>query len=724
SGNGEHMQEITLMPPSGPPGQTVVSIASVCSTVPSLWCRRSDQTRYISNIIIVDHTLSEGELTLKASLNTSLQEASHRQASLTARTRGVTMKAEAYLSVVAPLNTDLAKAAEDTQAINDALDQSLAGFGSARASYLAQDYTTLDKKMVALTLALDDVEARIHASEGLISAFEGDYMAITELLGSLDIAATELRDATALYTATEDENTLLVIQDYSRSYAALREPFVTKNVRDNGEYLSRVESLQRIITLLVHEYEGVVRTEYLKTSFATDVMRLSRDGHVTWNATQPKSAPGLDDVRRACAAHGKVLNDVASLENASRTWLVANRPDLVGDATFIRSLRNARKAALAHAENTTINEYLNLSESAMSWLSLISAASENLSEFGIDENDSSMLISPLPPTISDEIRSMCDALRRPADMNITTIPSLPAVEHPAEDEPGPLPEPIDQCCALGICQACCDDCDLGPYPVIFVHGHSFLANTSPETSMDSFSEIQLELQTRGYIDGGSINYGSGSTPLQAGAWSRQPLPITVRASYYYTLISGDDSIEWVVRNTDGIENYALRLKDIIDIVKARTGKPRVNLVAHSMGGLVARSYIDLFGGDDVSTLTLIATPNAGVEGRTRSLCPVFGSKRECEDLSAGSVFLQRLNSKNASTIVTHTITATGCAMSGGEGDGIVLTSDAVLAGATDHRIQGHCTDRLGSDLHNTILDPMQYPQVVDIIDDILGAKQS
>jgi Predicted acetyltransferases and hydrolases with the alpha/beta hydrolase fold len=61
-----------------------------------------------------------------------------------------------------------------------------------------------------------------------------------------------------------------------------------------------------------------------------------------------------------------------------------------------------------------------------------------------------------------------------------------------------------------------------------------------------------------------------------------------------------------------IENCALQLeRDIRDVI-ASSGAPKVNIVAHSMGGLEARYYISSLGhGDIVASLTTINTPHRG-----------------------------------------------------------------------------------------------------------------
>lgn len=60
-----------------------------------------------------------------------------------------------------------------------------------------------------------------------------------------------------------------------------------------------------------------------------------------------------------------------------------------------------------------------------------------------------------------------------------------------------------------------------------------------------------------------------------------------------------------------IERFAEQLAARIETICAVTGAERVALVAHSMGGLVARAYLRRFGPGRVARLVTIATPHHG-----------------------------------------------------------------------------------------------------------------
>ena len=61
----------------------------------------------------------------------------------------------------------------------------------------------------------------------------------------------------------------------------------------------------------------------------------------------------------------------------------------------------------------------------------------------------------------------------------------------------------------------------------------------------------------------------------------------------------------------GIEHFAGQLAARIEAICAATGAERVALIAHSMGGLVARAYLRRFGAARVEQLITIGTPHHG-----------------------------------------------------------------------------------------------------------------
>jgi pimeloyl-ACP methyl ester carboxylesterase len=71
-----------------------------------------------------------------------------------------------------------------------------------------------------------------------------------------------------------------------------------------------------------------------------------------------------------------------------------------------------------------------------------------------------------------------------------------------------------------------------------------------------------------------------------------------------------------------IPGNARRLARFVERVRRETGAPRVDLVAHSLGGLVAMEYLAEGGSDAVRRVVTIASPHAGVawKGPIIGLC--------------------------------------------------------------------------------------------------------
>ena len=99
--------------------------------------------------------------------------------------------------------------------------------------------------------------------------------------------------------------------------------------------------------------------------------------------------------------------------------------------------------------------------------------------------------------------------------------------------------------------------------------------------------------------------------------------------------------------TGDIHDQAIRLSQRVDQLRARTGASKVDLVAHSMGGLVSRDYIKYLGGDrHVDSLVMLGTPNYGTAIANVASFFTFGSCvgiTACKQMERGSAYLNALN---------------------------------------------------------------------------------
>lgn len=313
-----------------------------------------------------------------------------------------------------------------------------------------------------------------------------------------------------------------------------------------------------------------------------------------------------------------------------------------------------------------------------------------------------------------------------ASVLITSTSSISIPRHPLAltDSNRTLPtltvsfeEPEPQCCIYGNCKPCC----LAPlcrtvqetYPIVFVHGHAVNKETSFEFSLEGFNKLQQRLEQDGYLNAGAITlYTARDTP--PGLWGAFSVPFSIRASYYFDLFGQPENYVVVQTKSENIDTYAVRLKEVIDTVKYKTGKDKVNLIAFSMGGLVTRRYAQVFGDESIHTLILIGTPHKGIVGDVADYCDVTGEARECQDLNAESLFINKLNRGSLPSVPVYNIVGVGCPMNGETGDGTVLKSHAVLPGAQNFYINGTCRSALRP-LHLDLLDVPAYPQVYEIV---------
>ena len=281
-----------------------------------------------------------------------------------------------------------------------------------------------------------------------------------------------------------------------------------------------------------------------------------------------------------------------------------------------------------------------------------------------------------------------------------------------------LNDPSPVCCFLGTCNPCCENqCSKENYPVIFLHGHLINKALPADYSLDSFSAIKEKLNSDNYIDAGSVVLSSIKEPI--GLWGKTDARIIVTASYFFdTNETANGEITFQSDDKD-IETYAARLNRIVELVKYRTGKDKVVIVAHSMGGVVTRKYLQTFGGENVDKIILVTVPNHGIDGKTRDYCALLGAEVACKEMDKDSAFMKNLNSQTSAIVPTYNIIGVGCNMGDETGDGIIKNSSQYLSYATNYQISGTCDELSFKYLHEYIVYPDKYPETYVTIRDIL-----
>lgn len=277
--------------------------------------------------------------------------------------------------------------------------------------------------------------------------------------------------------------------------------------------------------------------------------------------------------------------------------------------------------------------------------------------------------------------------------------SMPVPELRTSDAQVTLTIPGPRSCAFGSCSL------PRPPPVLFVHGHSFSAHTPPARSLESMSPLAFALERYGYLYAGHLFPDARAPNLTIDG------PVSFTASYYTDSYVEKGRITVTPVKTGTIESYALRLNEDVNEALAITNSTKVVIVAHSMGGLVARSYLNIFGSDKVAALVLIGTPNHGISGRIEQLCPIVGAAPECRDMNNGSIFLRKLNAAPLPKIPITVVAGTGC---DNHGDGVVTLESTLLAGANTTIVNGTCN---GIDtLHSQLIRPHEHPAVLATIE--------
>ncbi|MDH3271100.1 MAG: alpha/beta fold hydrolase [Gemmatimonadota bacterium] len=102
--------------------------------------------------------------------------------------------------------------------------------------------------------------------------------------------------------------------------------------------------------------------------------------------------------------------------------------------------------------------------------------------------------------------------------------------------------------------------------------------------------------------------------------------------------------------TGSNRDHAVELAVAIDTLRARTGADRIDIVAHSMGGLATRWYLRGFPGAPVRKVVFIASPHRG----TLSAHLAWGGGRE--EMMPGSPFLDTLNAAQPGPVGVDAIT--------------------------------------------------------------------
>ncbi|MEK6827879.1 MAG: alpha/beta fold hydrolase, partial [Nanoarchaeota archaeon] len=415
--------------------------------------------------------------------------------------------------------------------------------------------------------------------------------------------------------------------------------------------------------------------------------------------------PNAGSIKQNCGLLIELSQEYARIRNETPTIIADKNISFPSDKEFLELADNFKGNEIRKINNSYYGSFEKLKSENISNPDIIKIADSVLPknkteliqlDYNQSINISLYLLSKIKPSDkASQLIDKCQKIGKPSIANFNFEPISANITYKNFSKIGTnLSDNPPICCVFNECKPCCrdDSCKNDPktFPIIFLHGHSLAKGNSPEFSLDSFNKLQSKLQDDGYLNSGIVSLYSKNEPLQQGIWGLSGKPVTVKASYYYDAFRKEDKYIVVPTKSENIDTYALRLRDLIDIVKQRTNKPKVNIIAHSMGGLVARRYMQIFGDNDIDKLVMIATPNNGIAGAISDYCGLIGENRECQDMHENSLFINKLNDplKQPDKVKLYAIIGQGCQMKFGNGDGIVLTENAKLMDASLYFVNG------------------------------------
>lgn len=669
----------TVQAPAYGSGKELYIFELACSNVRSLVCLTEEEPRYRSSIVSLEYKLTEKEERIKEDIRDDLEVLASQAAEITSQYKAAT-------SLVSMIPEDVLSL--EQEALNDRLDGLRVRNAEMMELWEKEDYTGVEQAW----------------DEGILDeAFQlqSDTMQLKEkasaLIGKRNRIISSLKELAGRQ------------KDIREFYHFLLNESNDKNIRN----LLRLRALA----------EGI-----------NDAYNSALKGNLDYDAGIAESA---DDLIGLLEMHEQDMEYGEWLAGHSRSKLMLKGLNISYEGSLCDRL-NAYIDAMERENDRVERAGLNLTD----------AEEGNLKRFLTrtaigQDNQSYLNLSSYPrrPAIDNVTQAYRTAeietrfeeaftdencfAYEPAGIDTSPIDRLTSLDMEELEiiEPGntsaevpetSISENPPMCCTFGECVPCQD---YGRTPILFIHGHSFNEGNTPEESMNIFTELQRMLEQEKILNYGELELKP--LGIREGEWGESNRSISVRASYYYITHYTLGSYDVTAQKSESIESYAIRLKEMIGILKERAGSDDVTVVAHSMGGLVLREYGLLFGYDSIDKGILINTPNHGVTDNVARYCSVFGANKECDQMKKGSIFLSKLNEQEPPDNL-HVIRSTGCEMTDGkEGDGIVTEDSAYLQGAENYLIRGECTDRLGTDLHSNVLDPGLYPETYELIVRIL-----
>lgn len=721
-------------------GQDIYSFDVGCSSITSPLCLTKGIEKSRSSLVIVNYDLTETEKELKSSLRQNVTKLLGFLSGVDAMQQRLNQR---YFEL--GIKANLKNLSREKIMIDDEYNKFTLSVENLRSIWATENYNKLSllfnqsffdelEKIEKSTIRLDgDMENIAKLHNGLLSrlAALGKSINALESFASVLEESEVIDDAIASFNSISSALTNNTFENYSSMINGI------EGVEGQQEAIAGSMKLPSAELFFGAEYFLKLDSDFLCTLMQNCRENISISGAAKKTGIFLENYPEDSALKESCSSLNELNNEYAAARNETARLTANKSIAFPSSSEFAELASRFRDNEMRGINNSYIDSFEksrqenNTNPDVLEIARMILPKNKtNIEHLQYNEsiNISLYLLSNLG--LSKETKGLlekCGKLGKATRLGKFIFePIGPAINYTIIQriDTG-LSDNLPVCCIFNECKPCCrdDSCMNDPktFPVIFLHGHSLAKSNSPEFSLDAFNKLQSRLQDDGYLNAGIVSLYSRNEPAQRGIWGLSGKPITVKVSYYYDAFRKEDKYIVVPTKSENIDTYALRLKELIEIVKERTNKPKVNIIAHSMGGLVARRYIQIFGEDDIDKFIMIATPNKGVAGAVGDYCGFIGENRECIDMQENSLFLNKLNdpAKQPKDTRIYTLIGQGCQMEYGDGDGIATVESASMKDSREYYINGTCSGFFGEVLHTAILDIDKYSETYRIVKNIL-----
>jgi len=721
-------------------GQDIYSFDIACRSISSPLCLTKGIEKSRSSLVTVNYDLTETEKELKGSLKQNVTKLLGFLAGVDAMQQKLSQR---YFELGFKVN--LKNLSREKGEIDDIYGKFAISAENLRSLWSTENYSRISRLFnQSFFEELENIEKSIKRLDGEIDNIAALHNGLLSRLAALE---KNFRALESFAVMLENEEGLdAAVRSFNAVSSALtNNTFENYSSATNG--IGMIESQHGLIisgtkpasAKLFFDAEHSLKFD---SDFLCSLMQNCKENFSVSNAVKKtekflKNYPDDLMLKEACSSLNELNNLYIGARNKTLDFIANKSIAFPSDSEFIAFASGFRDNEARRINNSYFDSLEKLRQENMTDSDALKLAEESLPKNRTDfeqlqyngsVNVTLHLLSKSSPSNKTmELLGKCAMYGKTAKLGSFIFDAVnPVINYTIIQRiDTTLSDNMTVCCVFNDCRPCCrsESCINDPktFPVIFLHGHSLAKSNSPEFSLDAFNKLQSKLQDDGYLNAGIVSLYSKNEPSQMGIWGLSGKPITVKVSYYFDAFRKEDKYVVIPTKSENIDTYALRLKDLVEIVKERTGRPKVDIIAHSMGGLVARRYIQIFGENDIDKFIMIATPNKGVSGAVGDYCGLVGENRECVDMQESSLFMNKLNNpaNQPGKIRMYTIIGRGCQMKFGNGDGITTVESASLQNSRAYYINGTCSGLFGEMLHTAILDIDQYPKTYETVREIL-----